>query len=62
MKIGQRIVVEGQGFWITKVTGVYLEVMPDPDDQGKVDQKPIYGFWSTFGVIVLIAVILKMLF
>lgn len=62
VKVGQRILVHGQWFWITKVTGVCLEVMPDPDDQ-EVDQTvKKHGFWSTFFVIILIAIILKMLF
>ena len=62
VKVGQRILVEGQWFWIVKVTGVYLEVMPDPDDQEVGQPVKKHGFWSTFFVIVLVAIILKMLF
>jgi hypothetical protein len=57
-EVGQRIEFEGQGYWITKVTGMDLEVMPDPDD---AKRKARSNFWPTFWVIVLIIVILKMI-
>ena len=58
MKVGETIVVKGRKFWITKISGVSVEVMPDPDDaKGKARS----NFWPTFWVIVLIIAILKMI-
>jgi len=62
MKVGQRILVSGEWFWVTKVTGDCWEVMRDPDDQKDGQNAKKYRFWSTFFVIVLIMIILKLLF
>ncbi len=65
-EVGQRIEFQGQGYWITKVSGVELEVMPDPDDERKAKRKTKRkarsNFWPTFWVIVLIVFILRMVF
>lgn len=62
LEIGNEVEIEGRTYWITKVDGDTLDLMRDPDSYGRMRKKPQSGFWSTFLVIVLIAIILKLLF
>lgn len=62
-QVGQRIEVDGKGYWIAKIIGPTLEVMPESlyDKPTQPNEKQ-GGFWSTFFVIVLVVVLMKLIF
>jgi len=62
-EVGQRIEIEGRGYWIAKIIGSTLEVMPESlyDNPSDVKGKQ-GGFWSTFFVIVLVVILIKLIF
>lgn len=62
LEVGNEVEIDGQRYWIAKIDGNTLDLMRDPDTCGHMRKKPGSGFWSTFFLIVLIAILIKIFF
>jgi len=69
-EVGQRIEIEGRGYWIAKIVGSTIEVMPESlynnpshpiNATYKIKEKQ-GGFFQIFFVIVLVVVLIKLIF
>ncbi len=62
LEVGQELVIDGRAYWIAKIIGEdRLELMPSPD-RGRQVPKREGGFWSTFWMIVLWAILFRLIF
>ena len=59
---GDRVVIHGKPYWVTKVTHDSIEFMAEPDSKGRLEGPPKSSFWPIFGCIVLAIVLIKLIF
>lgn len=59
---GDRVMIDGKAYWVTKITHDSIEFMAEPDSKGRLEDPPKGSFWPIFWCIVLIAVLIKLIF